>query len=144
MPLSGGGGGGPLDFAELLVSLTRGTVDQQARLDEEYGARREEFLRLLAAERGGVGEQLLLQLAPQRVAIREVEVQARFRFAAARERRASLAVELLDLGFSRRYARSGYVENSVSVSVRRLEAPGAGGGRARPTEVIPPKGKANG
>ena len=138
------GGSGPLDFAELLVSLTRETAGQQARLDEEYAARREEFLRLLAGERGGVAEQLLLQLAPQRLAIEEVEIEARFRFAAARERRVSLSVELLNLGFSRRYAYSGYVENSVGVSIRSFEPPRAEDGRAKPLQVTPPKGKENG
>jgi hypothetical protein len=120
MPL----GGSPLDFSELLVSLTRGMAGQQARLDEEYRRRLDDFLRMLGGEvRGSVEERLLLQVVPERLSLKEVEIETTFRFAVSSERRMSLGVELLNLGFSRRYAYSGHVENSLRVNIRRLEQP---------------------
>jgi hypothetical protein len=127
--------GGPLDFSELLVSMARGVAEQQARLDEDYRARLGEFGRLLGEAGVAVDERLLMQVAPRRLSINEVEIETTFRFAASRERSVSLGVALLNLGFSRRYAHAGHVENGLRVSVRRVELP---------QEPNPPKGKANG
>jgi hypothetical protein len=112
-----------IDFTELLTSLALGIADQQALLEEDYGRRLEEFGPILREARAKGHEELARSVAPCLISLREVEIELMFRFAASRERQFELELQPLNLGYARRYAHSGYVENRLQFSLQGV--PGA-------------------
>lgn len=112
-----------VDFTELLTTLALQVADEQARLEEEYRQRVEEFGPILREARARGYEELARSLAPGMISLQEVEIELMFRFATSLEQQFRFELQPLNLGYTRRYAYSGFVENRLQFSLHSV--PGA-------------------
>lgn len=113
---------GSFSMTDFLTALTFEIHIQQARLDFDFDERIKAFKDVLVEASKNGTLHLALSVAPMQMVIMNVEVSARFRFTTEREEETKLKVSPINLGFSRRYAFSGYVENSLQVKVQRHNA----------------------
>lgn len=109
-------------LGELIAGLTAGLPREQQRLDRRHLAEVDALAPVLRAlaERGAPG--LARALQPAAPVVARVEVRAGFRFARSRGEERGLEVRLLNLGYRRKYAFSGFEENTLTVVVERVPA----------------------
>jgi hypothetical protein len=109
-----------VQLTELLIELSKEMCDQQTRLDCDNRERISAYLPLLAYARAAGFETFVQQLAPAAMVLGDSELTMQFRFAGSVEQQAALKVQLLDLGFRRRYAHSDFAQNSLQVNLVRI------------------------
>ena len=107
-------------LGDFLFALTEEISDQQARLDKDYQERLQAYLPLLEEARALGYETFARELAPAAMVFTNTEISLQFRFAQSIEQQFALKVQLLDLGFMRRYAHSQFAQNSLQVNVLRI------------------------
>lgn len=106
-------------IGDLLPALAGTSAQAQQRLDAEHLER----LDALGALAGGLApEHLALLPLPGRQVLTEAAVEAELRFGESRgsEVGVELGVELLSLGYRRRYAYSGFTASKVRLTVRQV------------------------
>ena len=101
---------GIFSMNELLTALSEQVVEQQQMLDEDYQQRLQAFTTVQQAAQAQGLESLARELMPSATVINQAEMQVQVRFANSKEQDFALGVglELLNLGFQRRYAHSEY------------------------------------
>lgn len=105
-------------LGDLLRSMAHGLASEQRRLDEDY-LRQLEAAGQLATRLPPGWDALVAALAPSRWTLSEVSVAAELRFAERAERELGVGIELLHLGYRRRYAYAATVSNKVTLLVRQ-------------------------
>lgn len=108
------------DFGDLLEALTKEIPYQQQRFNYDFLDSLEAFLPVAQAAQSMGLESLARATAPRPQVLTEVQVEASFRAATTTEQQTSIGVQVLNLGFTRRYAYSGFVQNRVQVLVRKI------------------------
>jgi hypothetical protein len=106
-------------LADLLESLTKEIPYQQVRLNYDFCDRLAAFDQLLERVKDTELEPFLLSVAPKTMTLDRVEVETSFRVDSHTEQVTSLRVQPLNLGFTRRFAYSGYVESRMEILVER-------------------------
>jgi len=109
-----------VDFTELLTSLALQIADEQARLEEDHRQRLEEYWPILQEARAKGYEELARAVAPGLISLQEVEIELMFRLAASLEQQFKFELQPLNLGYTRRYAYSGFVENRLQFSLQSI------------------------
>jgi hypothetical protein len=107
-------------LSDFLEALTKEIPYQQARFDYDFLDRLSQFGPALEACRAAGLENLALAIAPRQSILDQVEIEVSYRTTQSSEQQVSLQVQPLNLGFSRRFAYSGFVQNRLQLSVRRI------------------------
>ena len=107
-------------LSDFLEALTKEIPYQQARFDYDFLDRLSQFAPAFEVCRAAGLENLALAIAPRQSILDQVEIEASYRTTETREQQVSLQVQPLNLGFSRRCAYSGFVQNRLQLSVRRI------------------------
>lgn len=124
-------------LGDLVRSLVSGLPGEQARLDRAY-LERLTSAAAMASHLPAGWHGLAAFLAPSRPLLAEVTVGTEFRFTERAEEELGLGVELLSLGYRRRFAYSGFTSNTSTFVVRQVPlAPGARTPSSVPEEVEP-------
>ena len=105
-------------FRDLLRSLTGELPAEQGRLDDDYLERARAAEAMFRQLPSGC-EALVPALAPSRSYLSEVSLSAPVGFANESSRETGVAVDLLSLGYRRRFAYAGAASSTVSVQVRQ-------------------------
>ncbi len=114
----------PISVEELIFSLASGIGEQQARLDQDYRERLALFLIVLkAAQASGHEPRLAREIAPLALVLNGTEIEVKFRGVGSFAEGSAIKIQPLDVGFMRRYAYSGFAQNSLRWRVERI--PGA-------------------
>jgi hypothetical protein len=108
------------DLGDLLEALTKEIPLQQQRLNHDFLDRLEEFAPVYEMCRALGFENLALAVAPKQSVLDQIEIETSFRIASSREKQISLNVQPLNLGFTRRFAYSGFVQHRLQVSVQKI------------------------
>ena len=107
-------------LGDLLEALTKEIPFQQQRFNNDFLDRAEQFAPVFKALKAIGFEDLALAVAPKLSILDRVEIETSFQMTKSREQQMALRVQPLNLGFSRRFAYSGFVQNRVQLSVQKI------------------------
>lgn len=108
------------ELGVFLTGLAVALTHEQRRLDEEHARRLREFQPVLrlASELGY--EEEARALAPMLMAVAQAEVGVGVYFSGSEDTEKAVGVGLINLRYSRRYKYSGFVENSLWLTVQSV------------------------
>ena len=107
-------------LSDLLEALTLEVPYQQQLFNHQFIDLCEEFLPVIEAAKLLGLESLALSVFPRPCVLSSVEIDVRFHAATSSEGAMALQVKPLNLGFSRRFAHSGFVENRLHAVVQKI------------------------
>lgn len=113
---------GPTSFTHLLEAMTRELPFQQLRLNHEFRDRLDEFVKLVHEAGANGNEELIKSIAPRALTLDQVECSAALRAEYSEEKQSELRVQLLNLGYRKRYAYSSFSEVRLQITARRIPA----------------------
>ena len=107
-------------LSDLVEALTCEIPYQQQLLNCHFIDLYKEFLPVAAEAKRLDLEALAMAVFPRVYVLNGAEIDVRFQVSESSERATSLQVKPLNLGFSRRFAHSGMVEQRLQVTVQKL------------------------
>lgn len=110
------------NFGDLLSALTTEIPYQQQLFNYEFLDRYEAFLPVIEQAQLLGLEALAQAVFPKPNILTEARLDVGFRVMQSSEQQTQLRVQPLNLGFTRRYAYSGHVQNRVQVLVKKIAA----------------------
>jgi hypothetical protein len=114
---------GVFTLGVFLTGLARNLSHQQLRLDRDYEKHLEEFRSILKLAKSLGYEELARTIAPTQIVMDKSELQVEVLLSETREKEFSLSIRPLNLGFTRKYKYSNFVQNSLWVEVRSVPLP---------------------
>ncbi len=116
----------PADVFQLgafLSGLARNLSHQQVRLDKDYEQHLEEFRHVMKLAKSLGYEELARAIAPAQIVMNKAELQVKVLFSDTREKEFSISVRPLNLGYTRKYKYSNFVQNTLRVEVQSVPLP---------------------
>ncbi|MBW1800135.1 MAG: hypothetical protein JRJ85_05330 [Deltaproteobacteria bacterium] len=112
-----------VDFESLIGVLSEDLPRLQCRLDQEFVALASALRQVGEdARRKGI-DSLFRSIATPAFTCERMEIKAGFRFTRHQGSASEVGIKLLNLGYDRKYRRSEYAENSLTVTVQRIPLP---------------------
>ena len=107
-------------LGDLFEALTKEIPFQQQLFNHDFLDRVKQFAPVYETLREMGFEDLALAVAPKHLILDQVEIETNFQMMESREQQMALRVQPLNLGFSRRFAYSGFVQNRIQLSVQKI------------------------
>lgn len=114
---------GVFQLGVFLSGLARNLSHQQLRLDRDYEKHLEEFRSIMKLARSLGYEELARALAPAQLVMDKSELQVEVVLSETREKEFAISVRALNLGYTRKYKYSNFVQNTLRVEVQSLPLP---------------------
>jgi hypothetical protein len=108
-----------VEFRKLLQVLSREMVAEQLPLDQQYALRLRDFLPILrlGIETGNTA--LACSLVPPALTVQDIKISLECHLSETVGREVSLGVQLINLGFERRFSRSRYLRSTLNIHLKQ-------------------------
>lgn len=111
---------GVFELGAFLTGLAHNLSHQQLRLDQDYEKRLGEFLPVLQLAQSLGYEDVARSLAPSQVVLETAEVEVNLRQSQSREQEFALVVRPFNLGFTRKYKYSEFVNQRLRLTLQSV------------------------
>lgn len=116
---------GVFELGVFLSGLAQNLAHQQLRLNQEYEQGLAEFLPILRLAKSLGYEDVARTVAPVQVIMEKAELQVDVRLSQSREQEFAITARPLNLGFTRKYKYSEFVDNRLRLTLQSIPlAPG--------------------
>lgn len=111
---------GVFELGVFLAGLARNLSHPQLRLNQEYEKQLEEFSPILQLAKSLGYEEVARSIAPSQVVMEKAELQVNVRLSQSREQEFAITVRPFNLGFTRKYKYSEFVDNRLSLTLQSI------------------------
>lgn len=114
---------GVFELGVFLAGLARNLSHQQVRLDRDWEKQLDEFRPILQLAKDLGHEELARTLAPVQIIMNKAELQVEVLLSETREEEFSISVRPINLGYTRKYKYSEFVQNTLKFEVQTNPLP---------------------